>query len=146
VEPLLLDLGIIGTQQEQFDQLATGLYQLPQDAPNNAKQLLPLLERPAEITDCPCMITPEQHRQGWMKAKESTSLSLSGVHFSHYKASAMHKLINKLHMLLADIPLQIGFSYCQWKKGINVMLENLWETVKLQNYVLSFYSKLTLIN
>jgi len=102
-----------------------GLYQPPQDAPNNAKQLLPLLERPAEITDCPSKITPEQHKQGWMKAKESTSSSLSGAHFGHYKASATHKLINKLHTLLADIPLQMSFSYRRWKKGINVMLKKI---------------------
>jgi len=105
VEPLISELRLIRTQWEQFDQIAMGLYQPPQDAPNNAKQLLLLLERPAEITDHPSKITPEQHKQGWMKAKESTSSSLSGVHFGHYKASTTHTLINELHTLLADIPL-----------------------------------------
>jgi len=40
-----------------------------------------------------------------MKAKETTSSSLSGAHFGHYKAGATHAMINKLHTLLADIPL-----------------------------------------
>jgi len=44
VEPLISVLRIIGTQQDQFNQIATGLYHPPQDVPNNAKQLLPLLE------------------------------------------------------------------------------------------------------
>jgi len=28
-------------------------------------------------------------------------------------------------MMLMDIPLRTGFSYRQWKKGINVMLEKI---------------------
>jgi len=82
-----------------------GAYHPPQNAPNNVKQLLPLLERLVEITDCPNKLTPGQHKQGWMKAKEMTSSSLSGVHFGHYKASATHAAINELHTLLADILL-----------------------------------------
>jgi len=58
-----------------------------------------------------------------MKAKETTLSSFSGAHFGHYKAGATHKSINELHTVLADIPLQTGFSYRQWKKGINIMLE-----------------------
>jgi len=60
-----------------------------------------------------------------MKAKESMSSSLSGAHFGHYKAGAMHKQINKLHTLLADSPLRMGFSYCRWKKGFNVVLKKI---------------------
>ena len=33
-------------------------------------------------------ITPEEFRQYWKRAREGTSLSLSGVHFGHYKAAA----------------------------------------------------------
>jgi len=91
--------------------------------PTNANQLLPLLKRPPTITNQPQQIMEEQHKQGWMKAKEATSSSLLGAHFRHYKAGATHKLINKLHTLLMDIPLCTGFSYKQWKKGINVMLQ-----------------------
>jgi len=58
-----------------------------------------------------------------MKTKEATSSSLLGVHFGHYKASVTHKFINKLHMMLTDIPLWTGFLYWWWKKGVNVMLE-----------------------
>jgi len=84
---------------------------------NNPQQLLPLLQRPEMIKDHPEQITEEQHKQGWMKAKEATSSSLSGAHFGHYKAGTTHKIINKLHMLLMDIPLCIGLLYKQWKKG-----------------------------
>ena len=33
-------------------------------------------------------ITPEEFRQYWKRARERTSLSLSGVHFGYYKAAA----------------------------------------------------------
>jgi len=117
VEPLLSELGLIGTQWEQFSQIAMGLYHPPQDAPNNVKWLLPLLERLVEITDHPNKITPEQHKQGWMKAKESTSSSLSGAHFGHYKAGATHAVINKLYTLLADIPLWMGFPIANGRRA-----------------------------
>ena len=65
------------------------------------------------IIDQPQMITKEQ----WKKAKETTSSSLSGAHFGHYKARANHELINALHAMLMDIALRMGFSYWRWKKG-----------------------------
>jgi len=135
MEPLLLELSAIGIHRAQFDQIADGNYLPPPDAPNNAQQLLPLLQRSNTISDQPQKITTDQHKHGWKKAKETTSLSLSGAHFGNYKARASHKLINTLHTLLTDIPLWTGFSYRRWKKGINVMLEKIaWncEVTKLQ--------------
>jgi len=73
------------------------------------------------------MINAEQHKQGQKKAKEPPpqeayqELTLLG----HSKASATHEPINALHTILMDIPLQTGFSYWRWKKGINVMLEKI---------------------
>jgi len=49
--------------------------------------------------------------------------SLSGAHFGHYKAGTFNELINAVHMALSTIPMKTGFSYQQWWKGINVMLE-----------------------
>jgi len=65
------------------------------------------------ITDQPQLIIEEQHKQGWIKAKETTSSSLLGAYFGHYKAGTTHKLNNKLHTLLMNIPLRMGFSYKQ---------------------------------
>jgi len=85
-EPLLLELGVIGILGAQFDQIADGNYLPPPDTPNNAKHLLPLLQQPTTVSDHPQKITMDQHKQGWKKAKETTSSSLSGMHFGHYKA------------------------------------------------------------
>ncbi len=51
MEPLILDLGVIGTQLEHFDQITTSSYQPPPGAPNNVRQLLLLLVRLELITD-----------------------------------------------------------------------------------------------
>jgi len=125
MEPLISELGIISTHGEQFDQITAENYATPPDALDNAQQLLPLLQRPTMISDHPQKITAEQHKHGWKKAKETTSSSLSGAHFGHYKAGANHELINALHTMLMDILLQMGFSYRHWEKAINVMLEKI---------------------
>jgi len=62
-------------------------------------------------------------QQGMEKAKEHTASSLSGAHFGHYKSGTFSKLINLIHTALAAILLKTGYSYHQWKKGINIMLE-----------------------
>jgi len=104
-EPLLSDLQLLGTHLPTFDQIVDGTYQPPPGTLNQAHQLLPLLIRPLPVTDRPTQITAEQHKQGWTKAKETTSSSLSGAHFGHYKTRATNKIINSLHTLLMDIPL-----------------------------------------
>ncbi len=131
MEPLLLELSIIGIQRMQFDQIAAGNYIAPPATLSNSQQLLPLLQRPTMLSDHPHKITPEQHQQGWKKVKEATSSSLSGIHFGHYKTGANHELINALHMMLTDIPLRMGFSYWWWKKGINIMLEKITGNCKV---------------
>ena len=47
-----------------------------------------------------------QHR--WVKAKEKTLLSVSGLHFSHYKAGAKSDLISHLHTLKTAVALRRG--------------------------------------
>jgi len=43
--------------------------------------------------------------------------------FGHYKTGALHEDVNEVHTLMAKIPIQSGFSYQYWEKGINAMLE-----------------------
>jgi len=82
-EPLLSELGLLGTRWEQFNKIMRGSYKPPLGSLNNTLKLIPLLQWPTTITDQPLSITAEQHKQGWTKAKEATSLSLLGAHFGH---------------------------------------------------------------
>jgi len=104
-EPLLLDIQLLGTHLPMFDWIAAGTYQSPPGTQHQANQLLPLLTQPPQVTNCPRKITGDQHQQGWAKAKEMTSSSLSRAHFGHYKAGVTNKVINSLYTMLMDIPL-----------------------------------------
>ena len=64
-----------------------------------------------------------QHR--WGKAKEKTSSSVSGLHFSHYKAGVKSDLISHLHDLKTSVTLRRGVFLARWAKGLLVMLEKM---------------------
>jgi len=50
-------------------------------------------------------------------------LSASGIHFRHYIAGTFNPEILVVNATLANIPLCTRFTYDQWKKRINVMIE-----------------------
>ena len=61
----------------------------------------------------------------WRKAKERTSYSHSGLHFSHYIAGASSQLLSHHHALKASICSKHGFSLERWKEGLTCILEKL---------------------
>ena len=61
----------------------------------------------------------------WHKAKEKTSSSHSGYHFSHYIAGATSQLISHHHSLKASICSKRGFSLERWKEGLTCILEKI---------------------
>ena len=56
---------------------------------------------------------------------EKTSLSVSGLHFSHYQAGAKSDLIYHLHALKTSVALRRGVFLARWAKGLLVMLEKM---------------------
>jgi hypothetical protein len=61
----------------------------------------------------------------WKNAKEETSSSESGLHFSHYKAGAGLPLIFRFHAKKNLVMLKTGFGYKRWARGLLVMLEKI---------------------
>ncbi len=61
----------------------------------------------------------------WKKAKEETSSSESGLHFSHYKAGASLQLISHFHAMKSLVMLQTGFGYKRWACRLLLMLEKI---------------------
>jgi hypothetical protein len=61
----------------------------------------------------------------WKKAKEETSSSESGLHFSHYKAGAGMPLVSHFHAMKSSIMLKMGFEYEHWARRLLVMLEKI---------------------
>ena len=61
----------------------------------------------------------------WRRAKEKTSSSHSGFHFSHYIAGASSPLISHHHSWKASICSMYGFSLERWKQGLTCILEKI---------------------
>lgn len=59
----------------------------------------------------------------WRRAREETSSSESGLHFSHYKAGADSPLISHYHSVKASVALKSGHGLERWSRGMSVMLE-----------------------
>ena len=72
------------------------------------------------------LITRQVWQQRWAKAKEDTSSSESGLHFSHYKAGARSDLISHYHALKTSIALRRGIALGRWSRGLSVMLEKMF--------------------
>jgi hypothetical protein len=54
--------------------------------------------------------THEDFHAYWKKAKECTSLSLSSLHFGHYKAAIDSDKLSEMHSIFIDIALNSGYS------------------------------------
>ena len=67
--------------------------------------------------------TDETYKTSWKKMKERTS-SHPGLHFGHMKAiDSTSPLAAKVHAILANTPLQTGYSPTAWKSCTNTMLK-----------------------
>ena len=65
----------------------------------------------------------DTYRSSWKHIKEAKS-SHPGLHFGHFKAMDKESCIaNKVHAILADVPMQTGYSPEQWQKCTNAMLK-----------------------
>jgi len=105
-----------------FNQILDGTYpyHLLQD-PYMAK-LFKQLKQPPGMVEVPPQ-TPDEYKYGWQRARESTALSLSGVHFGHYIMAIEDVITEKINCLMATIPMITGMSPQWWRHALNVMLE-----------------------
>ena len=68
-------------------------------------------------------IKREDFQSCWMRARECMSLSLSGIHFGHYKATALDNDLSEIHALFLTIVVQTGYSLLRWQHGLTMLLE-----------------------
>ena len=68
------------------------------------------------------IITTEDNTNAWQRANERTSAGLSGLHFAMFKAHASCPYLSSINAALRSIAYATGFSYTQWKWGVNVQL------------------------
>ena len=91
--------------------MLNGSYDYDEDFDKSTKELLEEIMRvsetiPARSIDTNLKIVCRQRR--WSEAKEKTSSSVSGQHFSHYKAGAKLALISHLHALKTSVAVKNG--------------------------------------
>ena len=87
-------------------QVLNGSYDYDEDFDESSKELLVEITRVSEIIPARSVDTNLRRvgwQRRWSKAKEKTSSSVSGRHFSHYKAGAKSALISHLHALKTSV-------------------------------------------
>ena len=107
-------------------EVLSGKYHYPEDFDESTKEIMQECARVR--SDIPersvnTLIRMKAWQQPWLKCKEKTSSSVSGLHFSHYKAGAKSDTISHLHALKTSAALRRGISLGRWSYGLSVMLE-----------------------
>jgi hypothetical protein len=72
------------------------------------------------------LITREDWGNHWQREKEETLSSVSGRHFSHYKAGLRLAYISHLQSLFASIIIKQGIVLKRWLQGCSIMLEKIF--------------------
>jgi hypothetical protein len=105
-----------------------GSYEFPSDCDDGTRELLEEVARvrsliPANMVDL--RVWHPKWSSKSRKAKEKTSFSHSGFHFSHYIAGDSSQLISHHHSLKVSICSCRGFSLERWKEGLTCILEKI---------------------
>jgi hypothetical protein len=103
-----------------------GTYAAPADSDSATKELFNEIaaihklipENLVSIT-----IMPGQLMQYWKVVNEETSLSESGLHFSHYKVGSKSDIILHYHAARVTVTLAHAIQLELWSRGLSVMLE-----------------------
>jgi len=119
--PLLQIFGECGNAKE-VTRVLSGTFISPIPCDGFANRFLASVAKTPQVVDC-IMRTAAEYCNGWRKVRETTSSSVSGIHFGHYIAGTFNPEIMVINAALADIPLQTGFSYQRWQTGLNIMIE-----------------------
>jgi len=130
-EPLLSIFGETGTKKREFRQVLEGTFKVPATCDRLTQQFLLAVRRPRKVQEV-TQRSETEYLQGWRKARESTSSSMSGIHFGHYIAGTFNPEILIINRTMADIPLTTGYSPDRWKHGLNVLLEKVPGNVNIE--------------
>ncbi len=117
-------LGNLDTGSPAFLQILNGTYDTTNIQDPYTVKLIKQLARPRGITEIASR-TEAEYITGWVRAKEKTASSPSGIHFGHYIAGVEEIVIAKINRLMATIPMMTGISPIWWRTTLNVMLEKL---------------------
>ena len=109
---------------DQWEKVLDPEFPLPEGLEKGTRLWFQQMRRPdKQIPPEPVRFTEESYRDSWIPIKEHTS-SHPGIHFGHMKATDdASSLANKINTILANIPMQTGYSPKAWKKCTNATLK-----------------------
>jgi hypothetical protein len=125
--PLADAVGLLG-DSPAADNIINGTFEADFDIDHHTKEIIKLLKLPASIKkEGPInfILSAQNFSSHWKHAKESTSSSISGMHFGHYKTAALNPILSKIHSIKATLCLRLGYALRRWIKGLQVMLQKI---------------------
>ena len=106
-----------------------GTYEIPSDLDPATKLILEEIGRLGmKIVNgkgSKIVITSDNFKRFWWKVKEFTFLSMSGVHYGHYKAAIQDETILAALALQLTVVGRSGIPPENWSVGLQVMLEKI---------------------
>lgn len=121
-QPLREELGLLAATQAA-KQILRGTYKCPPQTDSYTRWFIECMRQSQEQAAFDTNITSKDFVNYWKRAKESTSSSVSGLHFGHYKAAAQCPLLSEIHALTCQLAYGTGYSLTRWQAGLSVMLE-----------------------
>jgi len=119
--PMIQWFGETGTNRPSFKQVLLAKFHHEIGNPY-VEKLLQHLQKPEQVHAFTSQ-SLEDYTISWRKARESTSSSLSGIHFGHYMAGMFNPNIVLFNATMANLPLKTGYLPQRWREGLNLMLE-----------------------
>ena len=71
------------------------------------------------------VVTIDNFKYYWRRAKERTALLYSKLHFGHYKLAAHSDLLSEMYALKVSLIYKTGMAHERWARGLSVMLEKI---------------------
>ena len=75
------------------------------------------------IPEMDITISLDEFKQYFKKTQESTSSSLSGLHYGHYIACCEDDDLATILLTFMTVPFQYGFSLKRWENSVHCMLQ-----------------------
>jgi hypothetical protein len=122
--PLAEEIGFVA-EKGAAEAILNGTFEPSYPLDNHTKAVLQHLRIPDAIRKqgpINISLTAANFQKHWQRAKESTSSSPSGIHFSHYKVASHHIVLSEIHALKTHIGVNHGISLSRWTQGLQIML------------------------
>ena len=125
---------ITDNDYEQWERFLRGELNLPDNIEEGTRRWLEKFEG-KEIEEINIELTDKTYTQSWNRVKEHTSCAPGALHYGTFKAMRWCSEAAELHTIMAQIPIQTGYTPERWKMSVDSMLpkkEGEWRPNKLR--------------